>query len=215
MPLTTTPSSALQSIWTLGQMPEQALPYAHLIGADPVLQSSFAIGAAAQVSVAAAALAACELGHARGLARQQVAVDMTHAAVECSGWFSVNGVVPDLWEKFSGLYPCVDGWVRIHANFSHHRDGALQLLGLSADTAEKEDVRAALRSWRAQAFEQAAAERGLVVSAQWVGARWPPMVPISCWSTRRICPILIPSLTPAVASCLRRWTCAVPTDNAR
>lgn len=128
-------------------MPQQALPYANLTGAEPVLPSSFAIGTAAQSSVAAAALAACELGHARGQARQHVTVDMAHAAVECSGWFSVNGVVPDLWEKFSGLYPCADGWVRIHANFTHHRDGALQLLGLSADTAEKDDVRAALRSW--------------------------------------------------------------------
>ncbi len=170
--LNTTVMSALQSIWSLGQMPAQALAYANLIGADPVLPSSFAIGTAAQTSVAVAALAACELGHARGQARQQVTMDMTHAAVECSAWFSVNGAVLDPWEKFSGLYPCADGWVRIHANFAHHRDGALQLLGLSADTAEKDDVRAALQSWRAQDFEQAAAERGLVVSALRSFAQW-------------------------------------------
>ena len=165
-------ASALRSIWSLGQMPKQALPYANLIGADPVLPSSFAIGTAAQSSVAASALAACELGHARGQARQQVVVDMTHAVVECSGWFSIDGKVPDPWEKFSGLYPCADGWVRIHANFAHHRDGALRLLGLSADTAEKDDVRAALQSWRAQDFEQAAAARGLVVSAVRSFAQW-------------------------------------------
>ena len=172
MSLNTTAMSALQSIWSLGQMPAQALAYANLIGTDPVLPSSFAIGTAAQTSVAAAALAACELGHARGQLRQQVTVDMTHAAVECYGWFSIDGRVPDPWEKFSGLYPCADGWVRIHANFAHHRDGALQLLGLSADTAEKDDVRAALQSWRAQDFEQAAAERGLVVSALRSFAQW-------------------------------------------
>ena len=172
MSLNTAASAALQAVWALGQMPAQALPYADLIGVDPVLPSSFAIGTAAQTSVAAAALAACELGYARGQVRQQVTVDMTHAAVECFGWFSVNGVAPDPWEKFSGLYPCADGWVRIHANFAHHRDGALQLLGLSADTAEKDDVRAALQSWRAQDFEQAAAERGLVVSALRSFAQW-------------------------------------------
>ena len=135
----------------------QALQYANLIGADPVLPVSFAIGTAAQSSVAAAALAACELGYTRGQARQRVTVDMIHAAGECSGWFSVNGVVHELWEKFSGLYPCADGWLRIHANFAHHRDGVLQLLGLSADTAEKDDVRTALQRWRTQDFEQAAA----------------------------------------------------------
>ena len=164
--------TALQAIWALGQMPAQALQYANLIGTDPVLPSSFAIGTAAQSSVMAAALAACELGHTRGQARQQVTVDMSHAAAECTGWFSIDGRVPDPWEKFSGLYPCADGWVRIHANFVHHRDGALQLLGLSADTAEKDDVRAALRHWRAQDFEQAAAERGLVVSALRSFAQW-------------------------------------------
>ena len=172
MSFNTAASSALQAVWALGQMPAQALPYADLIGVDPVLPSSFAIGTAVQTSVAAAALAACELGYARGQVRQQVTVDMTHAAVECYGWFSIDGRVPDPWEKFSGLYPCADGWVRIHANFSHHRDGALQLLGLLADTAEKDDVRAALRSWRAQDFEQAAAERGLVVSALRSFAQW-------------------------------------------
>lgn len=162
----------VQAIWSLAQLPPQALQYLELSGADPVLPSSFAVGTAAQATIAAAALAACELGSARGQARQRVAVDIAHAAVECSGYFSVNGQYADPWEKFSGLYPCADGWVRIHANFVHHRDGALALLGLSAHSAEKSDVRAALRDWRAADFEQAAAARGLVVSAMRSFADW-------------------------------------------
>lgn len=163
---------ALAEIWNRAQLPPAALQRLRLLGVDPVLPSSFAVGSAAQISLAAAALAACELGHARGQSRQTVTVDMTHAALECSGWFSLNGQTGDPWEKFSGLYPCADGWVRIHANFAHHRDGALQLLGLSADRAEKDDVRAALRHWRAADFEQAAAERGLVVAAMRSFAQW-------------------------------------------
>jgi hypothetical protein len=56
--------------------------------------------------------------------------------------------------------------VRIHANFAHHRDGALRLLGLppGADTTP-EQVKQALRGWSADAFEQAAADAGLVVAA--------------------------------------------------
>ncbi|MCA0175988.1 MAG: CoA transferase [Proteobacteria bacterium] len=162
----------LDLLWPLTGLPPQALAHARLSGHDPVLPSSFAVGAAAQAGIAAAALAACELGHLRGQLRQDVAVDATHAALECTSWFSVNGVVPDMWDAYSGLYPCRDGHVRIHANFAHHRDGALALLGLDAATATKADVVRALQAWDAEAFETAAAERGLVVAALRTRAQW-------------------------------------------
>jgi len=162
----------LSRIWSLGGLPPQALDWVDLSGADPVLPSSFAVGTAAQTSIAAAALAACELGHARGQPRQRVGVDMLHAALECEGWFSVNGQVLDPWDAFSGLYACADGWVRVHANFAHHRDGALALLGLTSATAQREDAQRALRHWKALDFEQAAAERGLVVAAVRSFAEW-------------------------------------------
>jgi len=138
-------NEALSGVWKLGQLPPDALRHAMLSGADPVLPSSFAVGTAAQVSIAAAALAACELGHARGHDRQDVHVDMLHAALECVGWFSIDGRVPEVWDKISGLYRCADGWVRIHANFAHHREGALRLLGLPPETAQRADAERALR----------------------------------------------------------------------
>ena len=114
------------AIWALAGLPEAALAELQLTGQEPVVPSSFAVGTAAQASMAAAALAAAELGHARGVARQRVAVDMAHAALECTGWFSLDGQAPDLWDAFSGLYRCADGHVRLHANFAHHREGALR-----------------------------------------------------------------------------------------
>ena len=158
-------NEVLAGIWGLAPMPPEALNHATLCGAEPVLPSSFAVGTAAQVPIAAAALAACELGHARGQVRQDVRVDMQHAALECVGWFSVDGRVPQIWDKFSGLYRCADGWVRVHANFAHHRDGALRLLGLAPATAQRADAERALQAWRALEFEQAAADLGLVVAA--------------------------------------------------
>ena len=165
-------TDTLSTLWKLAKLPADTLQHANLTGVDPVLPSSFAVGAASQASVAVAALAAVELGHVRGQPRQQVSVDMTHAALECSGWFSLNGVTPNVWDKFSGLYRCADGWVRVHANFAHHRDGALRLLGLSADTAQRADAERALLSWRALDFEQAAADAGLVVAACRSFAEW-------------------------------------------
>lgn len=166
-------------LWRLGGLPPEALAELTLTGADPVLPSSFAVGTAAQTSIAAAALAACELGHARGQPRQRVAVDMLDAALECTAWFSLDGQVPDLWDKFSGLYGSKDGWVRVHANFAHHRDGALKLMGLDPATATREQAQEAMKSWRAQDFEQAAAERGLVVAALRSFEEWgrPPAGP--------------------------------------
>ena len=52
--------------------------------------------------------------------------------------------------------------VRIHANFPHHRDGVLRLLGCRHDA---EAVSRALQSWDAFGFEDAAAAAGMVVTA--------------------------------------------------
>ncbi|WP_250516463.1 CoA transferase [Caballeronia sp. INDeC2] len=154
----------LHDIWRTAGLPDDALSFIDLPGRDPVFPSSFAIGTAAQASIGAAALAACELGALRGGGRQRVSVDMTHAAVECTGAFTVNGKEPETWGRFSGLYRCADGYVRIHANFEHHQDGALRLLGLHPKTATREDAERALLAWRGCDFENAAAERGLVVT---------------------------------------------------
>lgn len=155
----------LGGIWRQAGLPPDALSFARLSGAEPVLPSSFAVGIAAQSTIAAAALAACELGHLRGTARQQVGVDMQHAALDCCGWFSLDGRVPELWDTFSGLYRCADGWVRIHANFAHHREGALRLMKLDPATCTRADAEAAMAAWCAQDFEDAAAAQGLVATA--------------------------------------------------
>ncbi len=163
----------LASLWQQAALPAEALHRATLTGQDPVLPSSFAVGTAAQASIAAAALAATQVGVLRGLPAHSVRVDMQHAALECLTHFAIDGHVPDIWDKYSGVYRAQGGWVRIHANFAHHRDGALALLGLTAgDGTSKADVERALQAWRAEDFEQAAAERGLVVAALRTHSQW-------------------------------------------
>jgi len=165
------PTAALSQLWQAAGLPVDALQRISLRGADPVLPSSFAVGTAAQASMAAGALAAAELGRLRNGVTQRVTVDMRHAALECCSHFLLDGQTLRLWDKLSGLYPCGDdegasGWVRIHTNFAHHRDGALRLLGLpEGRRAERADVQRALHDWSALDFEQAAADAGLVVAA--------------------------------------------------
>ena len=165
-------NSALTELWAQIELAQEALDFAMLTGAEPVLTSSFAVATAAQATIAAAALAACEVGHVRGAVRQQVSVDIVQAALECEGWFSVNGRVPEPWDKFSGLYQCGDGIVRLHANFAHHRDGALRLLGLDPQRASRADAQEALLAWTAVDFETATADAGLVATALRTFAQW-------------------------------------------
>lgn len=160
----------LESLWQDTGMPDDALNHLTLTGVDPVMPSSFAIGNAAQSSIAAAALSAALISHQRGGPFRSVSVDMREAALECTGFFSLDGITPQVWDPVAGLYSCgpegQDGWVRLHTNFTHHRDGVLKLLGLPLGPGTpREAVAQALRTWNAYDFEDAGAEAGLVVAA--------------------------------------------------
>lgn len=167
-------AETLANLWALAGLPAAARNRVQLSGDCPLLASSFHVGVAAQSCVAAAALAATEFDQLRGGPPRPVSVDMHDAERECTGYFKLDGKVPSAWAPLSGLYPCSDGHVRIHANFDHHRDGALDLLGLTGDPAsyEKPHVTEALQGWTAAAFESAAAERGLVVAAARSFSQW-------------------------------------------
>ena len=160
------PRDALAALWRVAGGDAVALQAVTLNGAEPALPSSFAIGTAAQASIAAATLASAEIGRLRSGVMQRVSVDMRHAAVEFRSerYLRVNDApAPDPWDTIAGIYRCGDGgWVRLHTNFAHHRDGVLRLL---ACTHERADVQRALASWAAVDFETAAADAGLVVAA--------------------------------------------------
>ncbi len=167
------PLDALGSLWREAGQDTAALAHIDLPGAEPVLPSSFAVGTAAQVSIGAAALAAAEFWRLRTGEHQRVRVPMRDAAIEFRSerYLRVDGQpTPEPWDKISGTYRCGDGrWVRLHTNFPHHRDGVLALLRCGHDRAAVEH---ALQGWRAEAFETAAAEAGLVVTAMRSFADW-------------------------------------------
>ena len=163
----------LSALWREAEMPVSALDAVELTGSDPILPSSFAVGTAAQASIAASALAAAEIRPLRGGPRQRVAVDMRHAAAEFRSerYIKLDGKPPgDPWDPIAGTYRCGDGgWVRLHTNFPHHRDGVLRLLRCDHDRAA---VSRALQDWNAQAVENALAAAGLVGSRMRGFAEW-------------------------------------------
>src|SRR5271155_491554 len=77
------PREILADLWRLAGGEPAALNAVRLSGEEPQLPSSFRVDAAAQVSIAAAGLAAAEIWKLRSGQSQEVAVDMTHAVAEC------------------------------------------------------------------------------------------------------------------------------------
>ncbi len=163
----------LQDIYGQINLPLDGLDELTLTGHEPVLPSSFKVGTAAQTAIALSALAANEVWYQRSGRRQAIACGMRHAAVEFRSerYMRIDGgPTPELWDKIAGTYQTADGrWLRLHTNFPHHRDGVLDILG--CDYA-REAVAEALSQWTGQAFEDAAADRGLVATLMRTEAEW-------------------------------------------
>jgi len=151
-----TPAQALSELWNDHGLSAEALSRIELTGSEPVFPSSFAVGTAAQVSMAGAAGMAAVIGTDRGLPNQTVSVDMLESAIECTGHFTLDGKATPKFAELSGLYQCKDGWLRLHANFEHHRDAALAVLGLKPgpDTS-RSAVEQQAQSWSKQSLEDA------------------------------------------------------------
>ena len=167
------PKNVLAGLLRAAGHPDATAGAIELPETAPVLPSSFAVDAAAQATIAAAALAANELWRLRTGRRQGVSVDMRSAAIEFRSerYLRIDGKPPSEYhDPIAGLYRCGDGrWVRLHTNLPHHRDGLLALLGCSHDRAA---VQRALDKWRGEALETAAADAGLVVTACRSFAEW-------------------------------------------
>ena len=155
----------LADLWKLTGGEPAALDAVTLTGEEPVLPSSFRVAAAAQVPIAASALAAAEIWKLRGGEAQGVSVDMLHAVVECRSerYLRVGGKPPPAtWDKTAGVYRTRDQrYVRLHTNFKHHRAAVCNVLQCEP---EREKIRAALMGWDGEAFETAAYAGGAVVS---------------------------------------------------
>lgn len=124
-------SATVASLWQLTGLPEYQLRHTMLTGAAEIMPSSFHVTAAAQSSIAAAASAACLIAGHRTGQRFSVSVDSLDASLECTSFFTINGTTPPMWADYSGVYKTADGYIRIHANFDHHRDCFLQAIELT------------------------------------------------------------------------------------
>jgi len=165
--------TALRAIWSLAGGEPAALDRVELSGGDPILPTNFRVGTAAVSTIAAAGVAAAELWRLRTGRRQSVRVD-TRAAAACfrgERYLRVNGKpAPDPWSPISGFYRTSDsGWIQLHCNFPHHRDGVLRLLGCAG---AREEVERAVAGWKASALEDALAAAGMCAAMIRPAGEW-------------------------------------------
>jgi hypothetical protein len=93
-----------------------------LTGPPTTLPARLPVTALAQATVAVAGLAA-------GLAEVRVDSRAVAAAFTSEQQLRVDGQPQALWDPLSGFFPAADGWVRLHANYPHHRERLLAALG--------------------------------------------------------------------------------------
>ena len=115
------PKNVLAGLLRAAGHPDATPGAIELTGTAPVLPSSFAVDAAAQATIAAAALAANELWRLRTGRRQGVKVDRRSAAIEFRSerYLRLDGKPPSEYhDPIAGLYRCGDdgprtsyGWV--------------------------------------------------------------------------------------------------------
>lgn len=167
------PQDILTDLWVLGGGEPSALDTVTLTGREPMLPSTFRVGAAAQVTIATAGLAAAEIWRARSGQPQGISVDMTHAVVECRSerYLRVDDKPPPpAWDAIAGVYRTGDNrFLRLHTNFPHHRDNVCKVLACKP---ERDDVQRALMQWKGEHFETAAYAGGCVVSMMRSHEEW-------------------------------------------
>ncbi len=163
----------LAELWTLAGGDLAALDAVTLTGEEAQLPSSFRVAAAAQASIAASGLAAAQIWKLRSGQDQNVAVDTRHAIVECRSerYLRVDGKPPGpIWDVIAGIHKTRDRrYVRLHTNFSHHRDAICKLLNCRP---ERDEVQAALTQWDGEPFETAAYAEGGVVALMRSHQQW-------------------------------------------
>lgn len=168
--------TGLKRIWHNLRLPESALASVELAGKGHVLPSSFKVADLAQSTIGTTALLASMIYAKRhGLDEAPtVRVDRENACAEFSSerLFTMNGIqrAPS-WGPIGGLHKTLDGHVRIHDNFKHHREGTCRMLGLPV-TATRDQVAEEIAKWRALELEATAAESGVVISALRTFDQW-------------------------------------------
>ena len=164
----------MDAAWAaLGEHPA-ALALVRGRGADVPLRGVLPVGRLVHDAIAVASLSAALLAARRtGSAVPTVELDPVRVAtaVTSERHLRVAGEPVTAWAELSGFWPTADGWLRIHANYPHHRTRLLEALALPISTTADE-LLAHLHGRSAVVVEALVAERGGVAVTVGTPAQW-------------------------------------------
>jgi len=149
-------SELARRVWTAIGGPSDVFDRLELPGPRTVFPSAFDVTGLAVASVAAASLAVAEVASTPAT-RPPVRVDSRDACAAFVGerrFTPLGWELPPAWDAIAGDYRTADGWIRLHTNYAHHRQAALDVLGLPAD-ADRDTVAAAVSKRGGEELEQA------------------------------------------------------------
>lgn len=141
---------------------------------DVPLAAVLPVGALVGDVVTLASLSAASLvGRRLGIVAPAIDVDplRTATAVTSEQHLRIDGEHPQAWSELSGFWRAADGWVRTHANYSHHRERLLDSLGLWHGSGA-DDVGRSITTWDSHDLEDAVAARGGVLARVRTEQEW-------------------------------------------
>ncbi|GAA5232631.1 CoA transferase [Verticiella sediminum] len=151
-------------------------------GQDPVFPNPFKIGEATANAIAAVGVAVTDIQEMKTGRRQNVEVDVRHAAATCIGSKLIRTRGPSgSWDLFSTremnhmrtlTHPwlCKDGrWFMPHFNLPHLHDRVIEVLKCESNA---ESVSKAISEWDSLDLEEAIAEAGACGSVVRSNAEW-------------------------------------------
>ncbi len=166
-------TALLERLWTDLDGPPEVLSSVSLSGPMHLLPSVYDVSSLATATIGLATIAIAELHAVRnGDEQRAVHIDRAHAAVafRSERYLSPLGwEIRPPWDPIAGDYRTADGWIRLHTNYSYHRDAALRVLGA---TISREDVAAAVRVWAAEDLELAVVREGGCAARLRTASQW-------------------------------------------
>lgn len=161
MPSSSRDRILLAALWRSLHGDERSLETVELKGTEQGFRSVYEVLALATASVGVASLAASELLATRtGKSLPAVTIERAHAARAFQSerlFRSLASPTPDNWDLLAGDYACADGFIRLHTNYSYHRDAMLSVLEVAP---ERASVTSAVASWPGELLERRVVEAG-------------------------------------------------------
>lgn len=141
-----------------------------LHGKGGLLPSPYALEEIAVAAVSAMLLSAAELAEARGGPRPQPSLDRTHVALAFAseGTLRTEHALPAGFAPLSRFARTSDGYIRLHANYPHHRAALLRALGDPPEERALETI----RGHKAEDLESAIVTAGGAAAAARSAAEW-------------------------------------------